>query len=76
MTSYQAPVSAIASFGLSFSTAVFTAIMSMISPGTCEESKTFSASGLFSTSPTCGFQVTTAPTSRCRTPRRYRRRRC
>ena len=61
--SYQMPTSALAKSGLSLATAVFTTIRSMISPGICEESKTFLASGEPRISVTIGFQVTTALTS-------------
>ena len=63
MVSYQMPTSALPKSGLSFSTAVLTTIRSMISPGICEESNTFLASGEPRISETIGFHVTTAVTS-------------
>jgi hypothetical protein len=63
MISYQAPVSALPSAGLSFSVSVLTIIRSMISPGIFEESKTSVAPLTDFTSASCGFQVTTEVTS-------------
>ena len=63
MISYQAPVSALPSFGLSLRVSLLTTIRSMISPGIWLESNTLVTPGVASISAKSGFQVATAFTS-------------
>ena len=60
--SNQAPVRALPSAGLSFRVWVFTTIMSISSPGTCEELNTSLVCGVFLITDSCGFQATAART--------------
>ena len=63
INSYQAPTSARPKSGFASSVSVFTTIMSMISPGMSELSKSMLAPGVSMIVETSGFHVTTACTS-------------
>ena len=56
--SYQAPTSALPSFGFALRVALLTTIRSRISPGILLESNTSEVFGIPMTSASCGFQVT------------------
>ncbi|MNP43855.1 hypothetical protein D3C76_1376990 [compost metagenome] len=60
--SYHAPVSALPSAGLSFRVSLLTTIMSISSPGTCEELNTSVVFGVPLMTESCGFQATAACT--------------
>jgi hypothetical protein len=62
IVSYQAPTSALPSFGLAFSTSLLTIMRSRISPGVLLESNTSVVFGTAVISDNSGFQVTTEVT--------------